>query len=207
MADKYQVAALRKRAVAHLSAAYPTTLQGYEDQLHAPNSLAADGLPFTAIVTLARQFSIDWILPFCFYRICEDSTEHAIIQSSMTVKDKTRFVIGHRVLEVIENSKIIDFLWSPMIIDGCKSSHACVDSKITCRINVEHWRITCHTLLLPLDLRDSDGWAILDVCDTCLPALKRAHRAALESFWNRLPQVFDLPDWVELEKMKAEALA
>ncbi|KAJ7200150.1 hypothetical protein GGX14DRAFT_466877 [Mycena pura] len=183
MADKYQVAALRKRA-------------GYEDQLRAPNLLVGGGMPFTAIVTLARQFSFS------------NSTESAIIQCSMTVEDKTRFVIGRRVLEVNENSKIIDFLWSPMIIDGCKSSHACVDSKLTCRSEAEDWRREPpQKILLPLDLWDRDDWARLDVCGKCLPVLKQAHRAALASFWNRLPQVFDLPDWSELDKMKAEALA
>jgi hypothetical protein len=35
--------------------------------------------------------------------------------------------------------------------------------------------------------------------------MKVAHQEAKQSIWDSLPKMFGLPEWSELEKMKAEA--
>jgi hypothetical protein len=36
--------------------------------------------------------------------------------------------------------------------------------------------------------------------------MKTAHEDARKTLWDKLPQIFGLSEWGELEKMKAEAL-
>jgi hypothetical protein len=49
-------------------------------------------------------------------------------------------------------------------------------------------------------------WGKLGVCDDCFSAMKTAHEDARKTLWDKLPQIFGLSEWGELEKMKAEAL-
>jgi hypothetical protein len=36
--------------------------------------------------------------------------------------------------------------------------------------------------------------------------MKTIHRKAEQMLWDALPEIFDLPNWAELEKMEIEAL-
>ncbi|KAJ7159637.1 hypothetical protein C8R46DRAFT_906332 [Mycena filopes] len=77
MSHKYEVDALRKRGLAHISALHPTTLSEYLS-LEADTTSWVDKLyqegGRSSIIILARQLSIDWILPVAFYRNCDSAT-------------------------------------------------------------------------------------------------------------------------------------
>ncbi|KAJ7755277.1 hypothetical protein B0H14DRAFT_3512397 [Mycena olivaceomarginata] len=96
MSHKYEADALRKRALIHLSHAYPTTLDEWDD---LPDELPWDG-EAVEITAIARQLGADWILPTSFYRICQRSFDRAIITGDeLSDADKVNCIRGLRYLE------------------------------------------------------------------------------------------------------------
>ncbi|KAJ7101452.1 hypothetical protein B0H15DRAFT_876493 [Mycena belliarum] len=220
MSHKYEVDALRKRALVHLSSFHPTTLSGWDELVDKKCSWFDDlidaGYSTIPLIILARQLSIDWILPVAFYRMYETTCENIVLDGrgnfELSGSDKLALVVASRLLETTEVTQILDFLWTPFSIKGCTSVHVneCTKVRTKCRRKAEYWRRrdaeTASTM--PLDLWNAADWQRLanDVCQICLSQMKTVHGEARRSLWARLPEMFELSDWTELEKMKAEAL-
>ncbi|KAJ6535567.1 hypothetical protein B0H19DRAFT_432915 [Mycena capillaripes] len=214
MSHKYQVDPLRKRALIHLSSSFPTTLLEYQNltddsppwitELRDSDDANCD---FDAMVLLARELSIDWILPVVFYRICEYSLEEAILEGKMHLQDKTRAMTGARMLEAVGVTKMLDFLWPLGQNPGCYSAEACAKSRYEWRHKAEGWRDRhlSAAVRMPLEIWEQSDWDRLDVCDVCMSSMKVVHEEAKQSLWDGLPEVFGLPAWSELERLKAEA--
>lgn len=217
MSHKYLVDPLRKRALIHVSSSFPTTLSEYENlpvesapwvtELRDSDDANCD---FDAMVLLARELSIDWILPVVFYRICEYSLEEAILEGKMQLPDKVRAMTGARMLEAVGVTKLLDFLWPSDPNPGCFSPEACAQSRYEARHKAEGWRDRhlSAAVRMPLEIWEDSDWERLelDVCDVCLGSMRAMHGEAKQSLWDGLPEVFGLPAWSELEKIKAEAL-
>ncbi|KAJ7456053.1 hypothetical protein FB451DRAFT_1143508 [Mycena latifolia] len=213
MSHKYAVDPLRKRALVQLSSAHPTTLEGWELlAVHLPSWDPPTGDENILILQLARQLSADWILPSAFYRFCGDCDEAAIIigcdHYALSTPDKIRCVKAIRELETTATAAVVEFLWSAAGAEACGSPVQCVVSRHEVRQMVEAWR-SGPLRALPLRLWEDNDWERFhtDVCADCIASLKSAHLEARFNLWDRLPEIFGLPNWTELEKMKAEALA
>jgi hypothetical protein len=105
-------------------------------------------------------------------------------------------------------SDILNFLWEPPVFAGCHgvSEHEkwkCTKSRFLSRKEAEGWR---REGTFPLTLWMAGDWEQLDVCGNCMAAMKTAHHAALQTFWDGLPQRFGFPGWAELAQMKENAL-
>ncbi|KAJ7100400.1 hypothetical protein C8R44DRAFT_888230 [Mycena epipterygia] len=212
MSHKYEVDVLRKRALIHLSSIHPTTLSGWESM--DPTSCSwfpkIDGAHL-ALILLARQTAADWILPAALYRICEKVNETSILHGDvleLAPSDKVICITAIRALETTCASDVLSFLLAPIEIEGCKSPFFCTKSRMHGRLAAESWRqyVAGRAVYLPLDLWTTDNWDNLNVCHPCLTTMKAVHQEAKKSVWDRLPSLFGLPDWPELERMKAEAL-
>ncbi|KAJ7078235.1 hypothetical protein C8R43DRAFT_1053405 [Mycena crocata] len=215
MSHKYEVDVLRKRALIHLSAIYPTTLTEYD-------RMADDSCPwfpnassqYFTVIMLARQVSALWLLPSAFYRTCNKIHTEAIIGggrfSSLSTPDKIACVMGVRVLETTCASQALSFLSDPLQIPGCALA-GCTKSRLQCRFDAEDWRAVSPREAtglpyLPLELWGTEDWDRLQVCDHCLTLMKTSQLEARQSIWEQLPAIFGLPSWTELEKLKVEAL-
>ncbi|KAJ7166187.1 hypothetical protein C8R46DRAFT_1351592 [Mycena filopes] len=184
MSHKYEVDVLRKRALAHLASA----------------------------ISLARQTSALWILPIAFYRASTTIDIREIMTGiegcTLTPADAVACVQGLRFLDTTATSEVLNFLWSPEV-DGCGSAE-CEQGKLDGRIEGELWRSYDHRTKSrphsPLEMWEDDHFAELEVCGVCKPPLRSAHALAGKVIWDRLPGIFDLPSWAELEQMKAVAL-
>ncbi|KAF7299305.1 BTB domain-containing protein [Mycena indigotica] len=210
MSDKYGVDGLRARALGHLSLAHPMTLEELKALPTADDNTLIDSLYDAGadVVALARRLSLDWLLPFAFYRLCQSHIHDLIFTADLSVEDKQRWLNGHRLLEGRENNALLDFFWTPESIDGCVGD-ACDLERLSFRKVTLGWgTLTTLDLLpnLPLDIWDDKDWERLDVCDTCLSVMKAHFGAAKDAFWERLPKIFDLPSWMLLKKMKDDAL-
>jgi hypothetical protein len=60
---------------------------------------------------------------------------------------------------------------------------------------------------IPLHFWPTKHWTLVDkVCSTCRAYLKKTHQDACQAFWDKLPEMYGLPPWGELEKMKTDAI-
>lgn len=70
----------------------------------------------------------------------------------------------------------------------------------------EEWRRnTCQTAFTIWKDEDFDRIRG-EICENCLSHMTTRRQELLQSFWDGLPTIFNMPGWVELEKLKAEAL-
>ncbi|KAK7028754.1 BTB domain-containing protein [Favolaschia claudopus] len=214
MSHKYDLPALRKRALIHLSSQFPTKLDDYESLLLQDppewykELVDVDGCGFHSLTVLACSLSIRWILPLAFYRVCEFSSEGQILRSAHTLDDKIYLFTACRTLEGTSTTNILEFLWHAVL---CVSPETCSAGvqQLAARRMKEKSRIrpTTRAPYMPLDIWKLDDWNTLQVCAACLASMKAEHRVAKQAHWDSLPEMFGLPEWSELEKMKAEALS
>ncbi|KAJ7128253.1 hypothetical protein C8R46DRAFT_1144898 [Mycena filopes] len=204
LTHKYEIDGLRKRALTHISALHPTTL----DQWDAPDLLprynnVLSGWDALDIVSLGRELSLDWILPAAFYRACEFSWEDAIITAPISLSDKVLIVSACRLLEGPGVTKILSFLWPDDVMERCALD------RFGCRQQAEQWRdrTTDNPAQMPLDIWVEKDWGPLNVCEDCLDDMKADLKAKRQALWDELPGMFGLPAWSELEAMKARAMA
>ncbi|KAK6969106.1 hypothetical protein R3P38DRAFT_3147510 [Favolaschia claudopus] len=195
MSDKYQVDALRKRALVHLSSAFPTTLPHYEARILTRPSVSDVQL----VLALARDLSIDWILPVALYWRCEHlSMNRNQLEESFSISEQSQLLTATCSLTSSVASAILDFLLPSALEEG----HAqCLASTIRRRRDAEAWRAD----VMPFEIWDGDDWYQLNVCAECKNSMQREERLARQAVWNNLPEVFGLSPWTELEKMKTEA--
>ncbi|KAF7362182.1 hypothetical protein MVEN_00564300 [Mycena venus] len=215
MSHKYDVEALRKRALAHLSALFPTTLDGWDDVSLDPTF--CDTLPsYLVVVILARQVDALWILPHAFYCLSrEEDADKIIIHGDqgleLSAADKLACLSGVRTLETTSASEVLEFLYDPRHIPGCQTPAVCAEVRAKARFIAEdsrrYFRGNALDDVLPLNIWRHDDWSLLELCcRTCIAEMKVNHQKARQSVWDELPQIFGLSSWAELERMKAEAL-
>ncbi|KAJ7429486.1 hypothetical protein B0H11DRAFT_2212210 [Mycena galericulata] len=182
---------------------------------HANDPPAEADCDYIQMALLARQTSALWILPAVFYRMCRHShlLEYQIINGGASGElrtcDKIVYIRAARFLESAGISNILDFLWFPTEIKGCRDRDGCVETRHKFRRIAESRRRFSpedEIAIMPLEVWERKDWENLDVCSRCLATMKRTHQAARDSLWTRLPEIFELPDWDCLEGMRAEAL-
>ncbi|KAJ7612164.1 hypothetical protein FB45DRAFT_940000 [Roridomyces roridus] len=226
LAHKYEVEHLRLRALVHLSSRYRTSL-GERDTCNTDES-SADGsfnlsqiaswpIPgqqghLVSVIQFAREVEALWILPDAFYRlssiVLKDLPELLFSQSvfdgqasCFNVQDQKACLYGHTV-QTKASATHIAAIFSADHPPDCTTPAVCRQERI-CAINSMLLAIsTCASI--PLDI-----WCDEDVpktCGVCLTSLQAAHRRARQEFWNRMPSMYGLPPWEELEKMKTEAI-
>jgi hypothetical protein len=91
--------------------------------------------------------------------------------------------------------------------DACDNWETCNTKRLKLNFAID----VSHLMRFPLDLWTEDSvWGTMRVfglCNRCVAEIKSLHAAARQELWDRLPQMFGLPRWEELEKLKREALA
>ncbi|KAK6995853.1 hypothetical protein R3P38DRAFT_2656041 [Favolaschia claudopus] len=213
LSHKYEVHSLRKRALVHISATHPTSLEEYDAWAQQPQpawlSEAMDR-DEALIPILARQLSMAWILPIAFYRDCKQMSERSMLESSQSLDDKTLVVTACRTLEGTAVSQMLEFLWpnDDEEAEGCRNPVGCMVARIRMRRKAERrrQRFPITAPRLPLEIWEPKDWDAVLACGSCLASMKAGYETARKEFWDALPDIFDLPSWDELEKLKAEAL-
>ncbi|KAF7289701.1 BTB domain-containing protein [Mycena indigotica] len=214
MSHKYEVSSLRKRILSQMSLLFPSTLAAASLSQSEKCAFINDrNEDFSVDVVLAaRQVSMDWILPFVFYQMCRLSDESCILDSPLSMADKKRWIVGCRRLETAEMTRMLQFLWDPIPIASCTRDNGLCDGvRVRLRQFAESRRHynTEAAMRLPLEIVEPAYWTSLrkSVCVACLTEMETLYAAARTDFWARLPQIFDLPGWEELEKIRQDAFA
>ncbi|KAJ7046044.1 hypothetical protein C8F04DRAFT_1322547 [Mycena alexandri] len=214
MSHKYEVDVLRKRALIHFASRLPTTLQNWGTWGTWSPEISSH---YLEAILLARQTSALWILPAACYSVCSRVEIGNIIigldghRDSLKSTDVVTCARGVRYLDTTATSKIFDSLWS-RTISGCENPLRCAEERRAKRLEAEIFRAFELGDVRPppnlhfLEARHFEHLVVTAVCRVCKSHSEAANQAARQSLWDRLPELFNLPPWAELEQMKAEAL-
>ncbi|KAK7052491.1 hypothetical protein R3P38DRAFT_3306203 [Favolaschia claudopus] len=222
MSRKYEVDELKKRALAHLSQAHPTTLEDWENVDELPSwkteSSDSDGNIDQNVVTVsvARQVGATWILPTAFYRMCQDSVEESFVMNdALDASDTVNLIKGLRFLETTGVSDVLAFLNIVLLYKSCCTGPSTFErawglQKIAAHLRTLAALQLCAdgTQVMPFELWSADDWKEMGsyTCKHCISEMKKVHSRRCQKLWEELPEIFGLPSWEELRKMKAEAL-
>ncbi|KAJ6548094.1 hypothetical protein DFH09DRAFT_989136 [Mycena vulgaris] len=228
LSHKYEVDYLRRRALIHLSSVYRTTLvkwdsSGYtkEPTNRPPSEIDSWPLPndptcHIRVIPLAREVGALWTLPIAFYGLSGcfvhsigteafDGTVYNKIWTALSIQDQQCWIAGRDMQTRTTFPDIMQFLWYPLDIEGCTSPTECLRERLGI-LEGNRGMIQSNSCI-PLGAWDADDWGVLsDVCPACLVVLKRKHAEARRAFWDKLPSMYALPPWEELEKMKLAAI-
>ncbi|KAJ7932793.1 hypothetical protein B0H13DRAFT_1701192 [Mycena leptocephala] len=227
LSHKYEVDYLRRRALIHLSSAYRTKLSEYDaalydesDPRHPPSEVRSWICPGNDIdrittIQLAHEVDTPWILPIAFYALSSSHSElgrhifHGIVKNGvsacLTDKDQQILAEGHGIQITSTVADIVRFLYHPLDIEGCTSSKTCIFKRLQAMENNRaNFRVNA---ALPLEVWGEEEWTgLANLCPACLTVLKQVHQEARQAFWDRLPSMYELPEWEELERLRAAAI-
>ncbi|KAJ7500446.1 hypothetical protein B0H11DRAFT_2275722 [Mycena galericulata] len=227
LGHKYEVDYLHRRALIHLSSTYDTTLSGWDNLLItsgnpdipevAAMSWMRPDLPTFKIleIQLIREMGALWLLPGTFYclSVWLDEIRSDILQGGVYKDEPTRFSVedqdacfrGHAIQTQSVTTDILRFLSHPLNIQGCTTSGTCYRGRLAAIEGIREMVLQNPTTAL--NIWGKRDWETLEgVCPTCLTALKTTHQTARQAFWNKLPEIYGLPPWNELEEMKVAAI-
>ncbi|KAF7353910.1 hypothetical protein MVEN_01077100 [Mycena venus] len=195
LSHKYGVDYLHRRAL---------SWQVPEDQIYT-----------VCAIQLAREVDAPRILPRAFYTLGEYFNELGIalfngavyrgVETRLSVQDQKSFSKGLAIQSTTAAVDILRFLSHPLDIPGCDDPGHCHST----RLQAVDWSRTFirDYPFSVLYIWASEDWGLLEyLCTTCLEALRKTHQDARQAFWDKLPEMYDLPPWTELEQMKTKAI-
>ncbi|KAJ6630391.1 hypothetical protein B0H10DRAFT_1984443, partial [Mycena sp. CBHHK59/15] len=223
LSNKYTVDYLRRCALMHLSSEYVTTLSAYNDSAVALSPWKRVSFPnpstagIVAAISVAREVDALWILPVAFYLIATTKEDliQRVLNCTMYNKQPAKLSDFDRILFLksagqvnVAGNDVVRFLYFPVVITGCEAGQRCLGA---CLLALERVRVALadKSDANPLYVCDSTlFWKPLEVacCYICVASLKAKHMAAQQVFWDKLPEIFGLPPWKQLEDMKQSAL-
>ncbi|KAJ7912365.1 hypothetical protein B0H13DRAFT_2476428 [Mycena leptocephala] len=205
LSHKYDVPPLRRRALEHMEFIYPTTLSDYDIRRNH-DSVSVPNLPDTlTALKVATEVGALWLLPPIYYILCKSSVSAIISEPGWTTlgeKERAACLVGHsEQTEYFPTS--IAFLSGPSVgtshWEACSLTrhHIARDNlqKVPMRAPLE----TSHEVLTEMKF--------MGVCDACMEAASTRCQTDRLGFWDRLPQMFWLPPWAELEELRRVALS
>ena len=212
MSTKYQVPALRKRAIDVLLRWYPTTLDAYKEEPTCENPLR-DRYAYARhvmVANVARETDALVLLPTALFLCCasadastlydgmiQDGTYHLLSD-----RNKRAVVLGRPRLSHAARTRTHSFLFRPQARGGfeCRRT-ACADF---CNIYTSVLDDKEDPFINPFRriVWESLGKAC---CTPCIQDWMRVNREASLEVWQELPSFFDLPPWQELTKVSGES--
>ncbi|KAJ6614135.1 hypothetical protein B0H10DRAFT_1804201 [Mycena sp. CBHHK59/15] len=219
LSHKYDIPFLRRRALEHMEYLFPTSLTAYKERrrasLETPNDpnpeFAPSVAPILAWVKVAVEVDAIWLLPAAYYDACAYGIEKILAAGptwdALGETEKTAFIVGHST-QIQDFAEMRNFL--ALAVDDesdCEDWNSCNMSRLDAIRNYEGQSSFCDPLN-PWKAEDFD-WLVsgTGLCSSCFDASRAPYEAAQKRFWNRLPEMFGLSGWSELEKLRDAALS
>ncbi|KAJ6483931.1 hypothetical protein C8R45DRAFT_1099103 [Mycena sanguinolenta] len=155
--------------------------------------------------TSFRSFNLFEKLMLCGFFLTPSIVLQLALTNSAAILSTGVLIWVNHVQVQSTSTDILRFLSHPPDVPGCTTSAICYRARLPA---IENYRDTvCDYSCRPLTIWDNESWEILDVmCPTCLASIKKTHHAARQAFWAKLPKIYGLSPWEELEKMKVDAI-
>ncbi|KAF7339027.1 Zinc finger mynd domain-containing protein 17 [Mycena venus] len=218
LSTKYEVNHLRRRALVHLSSAFPMRLWDWDFRSGGNRKSWSLGdqpaARLVSVIQLCRETDALWILPSAFYQLGElvvDATDiiHGVESGASRLQlnptDQIAFLDGY-FLQRSSATGIVRFLYHPVNIEGCAHPARCAKIRMRALNRVLHDDYGDFPTS-PLGIWERQHWERLpDICSICSRELRLLHRQARDELWQRLPEMYNLPCWEDLEASKGAAL-
>ncbi|KXN83434.1 hypothetical protein AN958_01448 [Leucoagaricus sp. SymC.cos] len=209
LSTKYDVQYLRRRALQHLAATFPVTLDAWHKRDKTRTIPPVDNTPFAAL-QLAREFDLSWIVPSIMYCI----GSHPLIKSiegaewcgqklRLSGDDQRIALLGREKLLMLQNRYSVSLsLPPPEEVEGrCQGEGRCMTTRQKIPEIITGWTVACY-----LDFyREHEHLINHGFCKNCLPAFLRRQQLLAEEMWSALPFIFGLDDWADLDRLKDKA--
>lgn len=148
---------------------------------------------------IAQENNVPEILPYAYYCIARMSSRRLLQQRTNDIswKDKTVCLIGRERLRWAEMSLSYSFLLVFQRATTC-DSYLCADA----RGPHAEWHVV-DAAKSPNPLRKYTTWSRLNVCNACVGHCQVLHQKGREEVWERLPEMFELGSWDQLQKLQS----
>ncbi|KAJ7898782.1 hypothetical protein B0H13DRAFT_2031540 [Mycena leptocephala] len=199
LSSEYEVSRLKSKALLHLSSIYPTSFAEFCSESWVPPP--SDSI--IPAIQLAREHSVDWILPVAFYLFCAEMTAKRLLfgveyrgeKMVLCLNDIGLCYDAERQIRTPEAyQRYISFFLGAGCTAGidCERSRGVVLTEFFADLGV---------------LPQGAAWRPdLNLCSTCRSDMEQTRADHARSMWEKLPGVFGLPDWTVLNDMKDVAL-
>ncbi|KZP29333.1 hypothetical protein FIBSPDRAFT_1038996 [Athelia psychrophila] len=200
LGQKYQIDAVLSEALGRLYYEFPDDLDDVDEADNWTKISESAGI-FIDVANLAREQNLLSALPLALrYCSLEDSDDivKGVAREDHTVA--TLSPINERVVlaakdPLLRLQSTTTFSW--LIANGSD------DFAMPACCNTERMQLVV-SKFFPLPEYDGlksweEGWED-SICAACVVKAKALHASGRQRYWNKLPSIFGLPDWEELEK-------
>jgi hypothetical protein len=209
LSHKYDVPYLRRRALEHFGALYPTSLSVYDAKTTGVRiSGINDHTQMIIPLQVASEIGALWLLPVAYFELCTQDISWILSDpywKQLGEKERTACLVGHQAQTEYFHKTIAFLSVSKDDEADCDDWTECNQRRL--EVDTDHiWE----NMRWTLDAWSEGDWtemAELGICDGCIEEAKALYAAARQVFWDQLPQMFGLPGWEELEEMRRVALA
>ncbi|KAJ7034077.1 hypothetical protein C8F04DRAFT_1351749 [Mycena alexandri] len=203
-----------ERALIHLSSAFPMT----PEEFPASPSWTLPPAEWIRVVLLAREMSLDWILPVAFYRLLENSTPSQLVDGinvdgihfELAPQDRLTAIEQSIAICRRASSEIVYSLWDPDHMTGCWNYNNKQRAGICSNGRLESRRVVETRMMdniFSMKLWRAEDFAAMEVCTGCRSKMQAAHQEAVDVFWASLPERFGLPRWDVLKQLRDADMA
>lgn len=205
LSTKYDVPDLRRRALNHLASVFPTTLAAWDNRSSTRTFPEIDGesKDHLLLLELITEVNALWLLPAALYDCGYPSSD---ITASRNITADVSYRLTHAYPRIVNAG-------TRLILNVFTKSEPFCESVAECgQTRLGH---LSYNLIAPAHMPELclSTWEELDysdlpmnvLCLTCLASCKATLDAERKKVWEKLPRMYDLPLWAELENLKAEA--
>ncbi|KAJ7624295.1 hypothetical protein DFH06DRAFT_1230124 [Mycena polygramma] len=213
LSHKYDVHYLYLRAIRHLSVKYGcTSVDEHRSAIYEDHMLYPQGdvtVFLLSIIDTATEVGALWLLPIAYYRA--SSCHRAALRATIALGASEQVVqtcLAAQIDLLRESGTIYAFI-SSTPAEGCSHEEICTAERRSLMERYFRFLHKENSFLAPLDYWHDAAWSTLvdaGCCDSCMAQMKELHGKALRDVWDRLPNIFGLPAWPELNAMRAAAM-
>ncbi|KAJ6568620.1 hypothetical protein B0H19DRAFT_1256365 [Mycena capillaripes] len=199
----YRMPSLQRKALTYLSSVYPTTLVEFASAGLDPSYCRDQILP---VIHFARAHSLHWILPLAFYRYCLEMTWHTQVHG--VEYGGASVVLSYTDQELCHNAErtMRETHTAAMLERYFKRGGECLGGAECRKSRMDEGAVLLVGLRSMPDVIAWEPQPESRLCAACLEDWQRWHAKQLQSFWDHLQGLFDLPDWTVLNDQKDAAL-